>query len=134
MDQVIWEGLRKYPALSFLDRVAQCDYTVAKTGLVIEKGTPVYISLLGLHYDPEHFPNPDLFDPERFNAENKRKYPPFSYLPFGDGPHNCIGKTKRNSFILKRQSLLRQQNITLHCIFIRAETLVSNFRSQIRIG
>lgn len=91
LDKVIWESLRKYPSLPFLDRVASHDYTVPKTGLVIEKGTPVYIPMLGLHYDPEYFPDPEKYDPERFNEENKRKQAPYVYLPFGGGPRNCIG-------------------------------------------
>jgi len=67
-------------------------YKVPEFNLVIEKGTPVYISMLGLHYDPEYFPDPDKFDPERFNEENKRNRPTCVYFPFGEGPHACIGK------------------------------------------
>jgi hypothetical protein len=59
--------------------------------LIIEKNTPVYIALLGLQRDPEYYPNPELYDPERFTEENKRLQKPYTYLPFGDGPHNCIG-------------------------------------------
>ncbi|XP_046422449.1 uncharacterized protein LOC124180747 [Neodiprion fabricii] len=91
LDQVVSETLRKYPSVPFLDRVANTDYKLPESGLVIERGTPVYISLLGLHYDPEYYPEPDKFDPERFTEANKAKRPAFTYLPFGDGPRNCIG-------------------------------------------
>lgn len=48
--------------------------------------------MFGLHYDPEYFPEPQKFNPERFSDENRKKIPPFSYLPFGQGPRNCIGR------------------------------------------
>ncbi|CAD7083929.1 unnamed protein product [Hermetia illucens] len=66
LDMVISEVLRKWPPQPFND-------------------------LAGLHYDPEYWPDPDKFDPERFNDENRQKIKPFSYLPFGIGPRNCIG-------------------------------------------
>lgn len=66
------ETLRMYPPLGYLNRNAVQKYKVPEYDLVIEKDTPVYISMLGLHYDPEYFPNPNKFDPERFNEVNKR--------------------------------------------------------------
>lgn len=56
--------------------------------LIIENGTAVYVPLFALHYDEKHFPNPDEYDPSRFDDENAKKQ---CYMPFGDGPHNCIG-------------------------------------------
>ncbi|XP_046744632.1 cytochrome P450 6k1-like [Diprion similis] len=91
LDKVVSETLRKYPSLPFLDRMANADYEVQETGLVIEKGTPVYISLLGMHYDPEYYPEPNKFDPERFSDKNRDKIPRYAYLPFGIGPRSCIG-------------------------------------------
>ncbi|XP_011864461.1 PREDICTED: cytochrome P450 6j1-like isoform X1 [Vollenhovia emeryi] len=44
-----------------------------------------------MHYDPEYFPDPHKFDPERFTEENKRNRPTNVYFPFGDGPRVCIG-------------------------------------------
>ncbi|XP_071636505.1 cytochrome P450 6k1-like [Temnothorax longispinosus] len=92
LDMVVSETLRMYPPLGFLNRMATKNYKVPKYDLVIEEGTPVYISILGLHYDAEYFPNPDIFDPERFKKRNKRKRPSGVYLPFGEGSHECIGR------------------------------------------
>ncbi|XP_046981040.1 cytochrome P450 6k1-like [Schistocerca americana] len=90
LDMVISETLRKYPTLPFLDRTCLRDYAVpGRPGCVIERGTPVYVSLLGLHTDPHYFPQPHVFDPERFS--DKSTINPFTYMPFGNGPHNCIG-------------------------------------------
>ena len=52
----------------------------------------VIIPIYALHHDPDYYPHPQKFDPERFNEENKRKRHPFVYLPFGAGPRNCLGK------------------------------------------
>ncbi|GAB1859329.1 Cytochrome P450 6k1 [Camponotus japonicus] len=91
LDMVISETLRMYPPLGYVNRMPNEAYKVPNSELVIEKDTAVYIPMLGLHYDPEYFPNPDKFDPERFNEENKRNRPACVYFPFGEGPHNCIG-------------------------------------------
>ncbi|XP_057319517.1 cytochrome P450 6k1-like [Microplitis mediator] len=91
LDMVISETLRKYPTLPVLDRVANDNYKIPNSNLVIEKGTPVMIPVSGLQYDPEYFPNPEKYDPERFSETNKQTIKPSTYLPFGEGPHNCIG-------------------------------------------
>ncbi|XP_011305245.1 uncharacterized protein [Fopius arisanus] len=91
LDMVVSETLRKYPPLPVLDRVAAQDYQVPNSKLILRKGTPVYISVFGLHFDPQYFPNPQKYDPERFSPEKKKKIPSGVYLPFGDGPHACIG-------------------------------------------
>nr|QZM07469.1 cytochrome P450 monooxygenase CYP6TE1 [Lasioderma serricorne] len=91
MTQVIEETLRKYPPLSFLNRVCTSDYKIPGTQVTLVKGTKVLISVLGLQRDPEFFPDPEKFDPERFSEENKDKIVPYSYIPFGEGPRICIG-------------------------------------------
>ncbi|XP_015600259.1 cytochrome P450 6k1 [Cephus cinctus] len=91
LNMVVSETLRKYPPLPFLDRETNMDYKLPGTDLIVEKGTPVYIPLQGLHYDPQYFPDPEKFDPERFSEENKKNIPPCVYMPFGEGPHICIG-------------------------------------------
>ncbi|XP_050350102.1 cytochrome P450 6k1-like [Nymphalis io] len=88
---VIKEGLRKYPTMGWIDRIAAKDYNIDEK-LTIESGTVVYINSIGMHYDPKYFPEPHKFDPDRFLPENKSKIEPYSYLPFGDGPRGCIGK------------------------------------------
>lgn len=84
------ETMRKHPAVGTLHRVIKKDYVLPNGG-VAPKGTYVIIPAVAFHNDPEYFPNPDKFDPERFNEENKLKRHPFAYLPFGEGPRICIG-------------------------------------------
>ncbi|KAI5651608.1 cytochrome p450 domain-containing protein [Phthorimaea operculella] len=72
MTKVINETLRKYPLIDPLQRRALTDYKVPGTDLTIKKDQLVYIPVRGLHYDQKYFPNPDVFDPERFSAENSK--------------------------------------------------------------
>lgn len=91
LEQVLEETLRMYPPGAGLFRMATKDYKIPGTDVVIEKGIPVFISVYGLHRDPKYFPNPDIFDPERFAPAAKSQIIPGTYIPFGEGPRNCIG-------------------------------------------
>ena len=85
------ETLRKYPPVDNLLRLATNDYEIPETKLVIEKDTLVFIPVYGIHHDPDIYPMPDKFDPERFNETQKKARHPMAYLPFGEGPRNCVG-------------------------------------------
>lgn len=91
------ETLRKYPAVPFISRVCTKDYKMRDTDVTIEKGVGILVPLLGLHHDPQYFPDPQKFDPERFSGDNITKSDSFCHLPFGEGPRNCIGKRCRMS-------------------------------------
>lgn len=96
LDMVVAEALRMYPPLGHINRITTKTYKVPNSDVVLEKGTPIFVSMLGMHYDPKYFPNPNEFDPERFNGENKHNRPSCVYFPFGDGPHACIGERTFN--------------------------------------
>lgn len=86
--------MRKYPPAPVFLRKCTKTYQVPETDIIIEEGLSVLIPAYGLHRDPEYFPEPEVFDPERFNEENKRNIQEYTYIPFGDGPRVCIGEFK----------------------------------------
>nr|AJN91170.1 cytochrome P450 monooxygenase CYP6CV1 [Cnaphalocrocis medinalis] len=91
LDMVFDETLRKYSVAGILFRKSLADYTFPGTDVTIPKGMPVMISANGLNADPDYFPNPNEFNPENFSPENKKNIPQCAYMPFGEGPRNCIG-------------------------------------------
>ncbi|CAH1117985.1 unnamed protein product [Phaedon cochleariae] len=92
LDMVLSETLRRYPFGPFLNRKCKEDYVIKETGLLVEKGTPILIPIDGIHNDPEYYPEPEKFDPDRFVDGNKQHLSQSCvYLPFGMGPRNCIG-------------------------------------------
>lgn len=74
-----------------LARESRNEYTFCDTNVTIPAKQGLWISVLGIHRDPEIYPNPEIFDPERFDEEVIKTRHPMSYLPFGNGPRNCIG-------------------------------------------
>nr|AAP80766.1 cytochrome P450 [Spodoptera litura] len=97
MDMVVSEVLRLWPTAGALDRICTKDYNMGKPNLkaekdyIIRKGTGMWIPVFTIHRDPDYFPNPLKFDPERFSEENRHTINPLAYMPFGVGPRNCIG-------------------------------------------
>jgi len=102
---VFTETLRKYPIVPFLDRKCCSDYELpAPTGtgtIKLPVGTGVYIPVLGIHFDPTFFREPEKFDPDRFTEENKHSRPNFTHIPFGEGPRMCIGKERHFYFPIR---------------------------------
>lgn len=97
----ITETLRKYPPVPVLLRECNQDYLIPDTDITIPSGTQIHISILGIQNDPEHYPVPERFDPDRFTEEEKSKRHHYAYLPFGEGPRNCIGTVNQIVFLLK---------------------------------
>ena len=60
-------------------------------GIHLPKDQAINISVYGVHHNPEYYPEPERFNPDRFMPENKQNLVPYTYLPFGAGPRNCIG-------------------------------------------
>ncbi|CAH1398029.1 unnamed protein product [Nezara viridula] len=93
LDGVINETLRLYPLLGVLKRTCTESYKI-NDKLTIPKGMDVTLPAYSCHIDPEYFPEPEKFLPERFTDEQTSEA---LFMPFGKGPRTCIGK--RYSYI-----------------------------------
>ncbi|KWX68914.1 cytochrome P450 [Mycobacterium sp. NAZ190054] len=88
--QVLHEALRLCPPAAGVARLATRDFAV--DGYRVEAGTLVAIGLYALHHDPELWPDPMVFDPERFSPENVKARDRWQFLPFLGGGRPCIGE------------------------------------------
>lgn len=91
-DQVVRESLRLYPPVWTMF-VRQPVVDVELGGFHIPKGTWIYILPWVTQRDARFFPDPLQFDPERFSEERVGSIVPYSWIPFGAGPHICIGQS-----------------------------------------
>jgi cytochrome P450 len=89
LEQVIEESLRLYPPIHLGSRVAADDLDFQ--GHTIPSGTRVMYSIYLTHRMKQYWHEPARFDPDRFSADRSRQRTPYTYLPFGGGPRNCIG-------------------------------------------
>ena len=90
LDAFIKETLRVNPPVIRLQRrVGVSEYKLA--GIPLEKDIEVQIPTYAVHHCPEFYPDPYRFNPDRFMPENKHNLVPYTYLPFGGGPRNCVG-------------------------------------------
>lgn len=90
LECVIKESLRLLPSVPFIAREIQQDFVYKNHRLV--KGTTAVLFIYFIHRDPEQFPNPNQFNPDRFLSENEPKHLPYAYIPFSAGSRNCIGQ------------------------------------------
>ncbi|KAL6437196.1 hypothetical protein ACFW04_005037 [Cataglyphis niger] len=90
LDRCLKETLRLYPSVFFISRFTAED--VKLQSYVIPAGTAIHLNIYGVHRDSNFWPNPEVFDPDRFLPERILNRHPYCYLPFSAGPRNCIGK------------------------------------------
>ncbi|TRY77768.1 hypothetical protein TCAL_08505 [Tigriopus californicus] len=91
LDMVLHETLRLNPVLGLITRACTKDYIIPGTDILLKKGNEVHINAMAIHANPDIYPDPEKYDPERFTKEAKSNRHPYAFLGFGQGPRNCIG-------------------------------------------
>jgi cytochrome P450 len=89
-NKLITEILRLYPSTQDLVRRSTQDREVGDYWM--PKGTLMFANAWIVHRHPQHFPDPEVFNPHRWDDDLERHLPPAVYSPFGYGPRTCIGK------------------------------------------
>ncbi|XP_015187259.1 PREDICTED: cytochrome P450 4C1-like [Polistes dominula] len=90
LERCLKESLRLYPSVHVIFRQIPKDMQLKD--YLIPSGMICAIVIHSVHRNPEYWPNPNVFDPDRFLPENTKKRHPYSYIPFSAGPRNCIGQ------------------------------------------
>ena len=88
---VIAESMRLLPPVYAIGREAIGDLELG--GYRVRRGYTVLMSQWVNHRDPEYFPEPEQFRPERWENGLAKRLPKFAYYPFGGGQRMCIGST-----------------------------------------
>lgn len=140
LDSVISETLRLYPPVLRLERQAMADYKLGDTGITLSKGEEIEIPVYAIHHCEEFYTNADKFIPNRFMPENRHLIKPYTYLPFGAGPRNCLGmrfalmEIKLGlTQIIKRFRLFKTEKTTFPMVF-KEGTRLMTAKSPVMVG
>ncbi|XP_069459947.1 ultra-long-chain fatty acid omega-hydroxylase-like [Ambystoma mexicanum] len=87
----IKESLRLHPPVAAVSRCCTEDIKLPD-GRVIPKGIPCLISIYGTHHNPAVWPEPEVYNPYRFDPVTSKERSPHAFVPFSSGPRNCIGQ------------------------------------------
>ncbi|CAP13232.1 cytochrome P450 [Halobacterium salinarum] len=90
LEWVLQESMRLYPPVYNVFRTPIEPVELA--GSEVPAGAPIMLPQWAIHRSPDHWDDPEAFDPERWRPERRADRPRFAYFPFGGGPRHCIGK------------------------------------------
>ncbi|XP_011637638.1 cytochrome P450 4C1-like isoform X3 [Pogonomyrmex barbatus] len=90
LERCLKESLRLYPSVPYMMRVSSED--VKLQSYLVPSGTTLFLNIYSTHRDPNFWPNPEIFDPDRFLPEKIQNRHSYSYIPFSAGLRNCIGQ------------------------------------------
>jgi cytochrome P450 len=89
-DKLIKEALRRLCPAHSLFRQPQEDVVI--DGYTVPEDAAIFLPIWLLHHDDKYFDDPMTFRPDRWDGTLQQELPKYAYIPFGAGPHRCIGE------------------------------------------
>lgn len=90
LEAVVKETMRKYPPVTNIIRRVNVD-EFKLNNITLKRDYQINMPVHAIHHCEEYYSQPEQFNPDRFMPENSHKLIPYTYMPFGIGPRNCIG-------------------------------------------
>ncbi len=106
---IFYEAMRMAPSVPLTIREVNEDWKISDE-IIIPKGTKIWVSMAMGMKDPKYWNKPEKFDPARFSDKRQEhKKCPHSFLPFGAGPHQCIGRVFAEIIVKMMMTALLQE-------------------------
>ncbi|KAI5633500.1 cytochrome p450 domain-containing protein [Phthorimaea operculella] len=99
LDMVFKEACRYLSIAAFIQRTVEEEISIKSGELIIPVGASVIIPIHMLHRDPQHWEDPHIVDPGRFEPENVKRRDPNAFVPFSLGAMDCLGRVYATSLI-----------------------------------
>ncbi|KAL0269893.1 UNVERIFIED_CONTAM: hypothetical protein PYX00_007475 [Menopon gallinae] len=110
LKRVLQETLRIYPSVPVISR--KFDSDIQLKNYVVPARTEMVLVIYSIHRNPDIYPDPEKFDPDRFLPEESEKRHTFAYVPFSAGQRNCVGqKYAMLQMLVLASSILRRYKI-----------------------
>jgi cytochrome P450 len=134
LDRVWMETLRKHPAAATgPGRVVGDEPIVVGDGLELPAGVFVSMPPYSLHRNPRYWPDPEVFDPSRFESGKSEKRDPMTMFSFSAGPRNCIGSRLARAEVLSvMAALFRRFEVT--CVETAVPVSITTLTTRPRDG
>lgn len=89
-ERIVTESMRLFPPVWNIGRLSKQPFEIG--GATIPAGSICLMSQYVVHRDPRYYPDPERFNPDRWETGSRESRPKFSYFPFGGGARVCIGE------------------------------------------
>lgn len=119
------ETLRRTPVLPIVPRRVVKPFRLRDWD--IPAGLGVAAAIPAVHFDPEIYPEPDVFRPERFL---ERKFTPFEFLPFGGGHRRCLGA----AFASYEMRIVLGSLVGKHCFTLESNAYPGLVRRNVTVA
>jgi sterol 14-demethylase len=125
MENAVKEALRLHPPIVLLVRVVERDFVFREW--ILPRGTWLLLSPLVAHRMNDIFPDAERFDPDRFAPPRNEDKRDFAFIPFGGGPHKCLG----SAFALLQVKAILGDLLSRYDFDLRGDPIRADFHGTV---